>query len=355
MGLTYIPAIKDAIIMPQWKKKSWWLDDSDFYYPNILCSFGVFRNQYLPPELKKQKGMRIIGDSGGFQQLMSKDIILDPRSEIEWLNENCHIGFTLDYPPLIYEPKIEYYTDSKFDRCLQLSTEAASVAYDNKSKELELFASIHGDSHRMISRWIQSMESVGEYDGLALAPKGGEGWRDLYMLLEAHKRGYKRVHIFAETGRSISYLLVLCAKWFDEITVDSTTWSLGESARGYFAPGSLRTTELNINGYQSPTNNGESLTVLSKNNPFDRAPCDCPICRDIDFTTSFEHPLSGRMLSAHNLVMLIRHYTFINALKKDFLIENMKYFAPSYVPHMEFWLNAIEGRPAKKSGLEAYV
>ena len=315
MDFSFYPA-GSSLPAPKFQYKgrniSWMREDPIMSYDKMLISYYYGK-----------KGSRddigdhitsVMGDSGGFQAT-SLGIDIDPKDVINWQNEVCDIGFTLDIPPFDQNDVIRgnYLTGKDFDKCMAKSNKNANIMMERKDEDLDLYLVIQGDNDQNRQRWLnEGLKDYNDWAGYSLSVKPQQ---DPYVLVDwlkfAIDNNLRNIHILGVSGRNTLAVLSYFSKYFDSVKFDSSSYSMGKRFRRYIFP------------YLIP----HFIILTDRENIFneehklipDTLPCDCPICREIDdmkifSTDSNMKNEAGELISMHNLYQYVRYVQLLKNL-----------------------------------------
>jgi queuine/archaeosine tRNA-ribosyltransferase len=304
MDLTFYPAQK----MPAVKDKyldgrliNYTHDDALYKYDKLLVSY-----HYGKSATRDQVGKHvtdIIGDSGGFQAV-SMDIDINPVDVIEWQNNYCDIGITLDMPPIKIGDMLHggFLRGKAFEKCMNTSNNNANIMMSKKSENLKLYLVIQGYDQTTRQTWLdKGREEYDDWDGYAIAskPQGNP-----YVLIDSLKfaidNDLKNIHILGVSGKLTIAILAYFGDKFDSIKYDSSSFQIGRRFRRYMIPGDVA-----------------NVMHLGVGNKIPKSlPCDCPFCSKVDDITIFfgetgmKSSHAGEIINMHNL------YTFVEYNRK---------------------------------------
>jgi len=259
------------------KSPNWWEKDSFFTYPYFLISafyglpFPNFREDFNIPT----KNFELMGDSGGFSYY-KKNINLDPMRVLEWHENNCDIGFSLDYPLV----KTDNATDVKIKNKHSIKN-ILDVLPKRKNDKMEFYPCIHGwnekqviDYHKQIPDDQVQGYGIGECSATDDRPEGIISRILLEVSLNENK---KRLHILGCCSPlMIGFLNLVEQKEGIELSYDSTAFSNGAMYRWYHLDG-FKKDKHRITGkkkkYQGIWGEHEEpITTVTK------LSCKCPVC-----------------------------------------------------------------------------
>ena len=293
--------------------------ESPFFYPKFLISYYYGRQT---PNLREKYGLKdifISGDSGGFQNI-TQDAMLNPKDVIEWQQKNCDTGLILDVPPF---EKIEgssqfgKTTTKIFEKALDKTIVNAKIAMENWTNEkFQLFGVIQGDTIKRQEKWLKAMKLVEEetgkkFAGWSLSPKPSHDIQQIANhtanMIENDLLD-KPIHILQISGFESLAMSAYVSKFFkSDVTVDSSTFSIGSIYFTYFSPYE----------FLEKWDYGRRATIDLK-----ELACLCPVCQKIKHEHltydpwEFKSP-PGTLISLHNLWQIIKYVKFLNALKND--------------------------------------
>lgn len=149
--------------------------DSLFHYFNFLISAGNFYRdkdflKKIGVDLKENKELLILGDSGGYQiakgVIKKNDIEELKFSILEWLEENSNYAMVLDIP--LYSTEEFLDKEEKFKDSLNGSGKFFKFFYENKKNKTKFLNIIHGRNIRYLNEWYEMMKDFNFEGGIAI-------------------------------------------------------------------------------------------------------------------------------------------------------------------------------------------
>ncbi len=302
---------------------NWWSPDAFFQYDSMLVStyYGIKTPNYRDFYKIPRKGFTLYGDSGGFQNATVEGANLNPVNVLRWQEENCDIGFILDYPiaPSAPDNLIEIYR--------KRTTENAELALSkHQNKEMKLYGVLHGRNKEELHTMSKQYQDLSRFDGIALGsivPKKSDYMYIAYisMLFAEEIQDYKKlpVHFFGVSGvNSLPIILYIAHKYDLNITFDSASYGVGAQHREYWNPFNLSKNSLTYG------NDPKTSIVPST------LPCDCPVCSTIKndlidmIKSNKNNSVVGSLICLHNLYCFIRFSNMITAYsEKEQLLKDL--------------------------------
>lgn len=321
-GARFVPSAEGMITRGKTRIKSekieysldWWTDTAIFRYNALMVSafYGLdmwdFREFYNIP----RDDFLFVADSGGFQ-LSRHPVSISPIDVLRWMEHNVDVGLTLDDPPTPEERK-NLTLDLLKPHGIKCRKYYEEMHKGWKSDDLELLKVIQGDKPDQLVWWWDLMADL-EFDGAALACRPPTAKQTAMGLGFVMDKEVKKVHVLLGTGKATIPLIIYAKKYFDRVTVDSSSFSQsGAIYRSYYLPFNL-TQSLEF---------GEKFTSTIKH-----LPCDCPVCQittvddlnvakiGVKSDAKKDASLPGGLIALHNLYMVLRYYYFLDMLADD--------------------------------------
>ena len=285
---------------------AWYTKDSIIHHPKVLVSYAHRPDKPLR-EIFNDDGVKILGDSGGFQAV-TLNMNIDPNDVIKWQNENCDIGITLDRPPLrdlINVSPEAWYKGAEFEKYMKISNDNANLMMSKKNQNLKLYLALHGYDEATRKQWlIDGLKQYQNWDGYAIASKPNDDMKNLAdWLIFAKNNNLKNIHLLAISGATTLPIAAYMSRYFDSIFFDSSSYSMGSRQRIYYLPFTVRG-KLSMASMKE-NNNGIPKTL----------PCDCQVCSKIKDTSIFSSTenmgFAGWLVNIHNIVQTQRYITLL--------------------------------------------
>ena len=287
----------------------WWTKGGYYYYPKFLVTaYDGIKDPNYRQNMKISDEVFVMGDSGGFQNI-SRGAECSPLKVLEWQENNCDVGFTLDFPISADTSKIVLEKQEK-------TVENAFLALDNKHNDnFQLYAVLQGKTRIELERIMSMYEEKGglnKFDGvgiggIAVGIKAEEMVIRLAEVFDILKDFDMPVHLFGLSSLNhvptVEYLKRVYKKEF--VTYDSTTYGLGRREYSYFNPFTFKKITFEKDRERTHTLN--------------KFPCFCPVCRDYKTIDNLPKSatLYGIVLSLHNLYHMINYTTTCQNLIDD--------------------------------------
>lgn len=326
--LRYIPAHLPGTFENTYfqnKTLKWWEKENPFFtYPYLLISsYHALEKKWSREKNVKNKDVVVFGDSGGFQQI-SKQIEIEPIRVLKWLENNCDVGFTLDYPPFEFKSGVNVripVSKQKFEWCLKKTIINNKIyeKYRSNNSNLKIYNVVHGPTIERLSKWY---ESVKDFNGYGFATGGVKPVSNSLMQVVSpmflYDKGFRgNLHIFGLSGIDVTLSMAYLSKHFSNLTYDSSTYAKGKTTSVAIHPYTLR--------FSFPFGNREQKSFSEKLREFkfEKIPCDCEVCKIINKNINIEkfyEQISSKqtsLLSLHNLNILIKFNNFLNIIVKN--------------------------------------
>lgn len=293
-------------------KIAWYTKDSIIHHRRVLISYAHRPDKPLR-EIFNDEGVKILGDSGGFQAVQLK-MDINANDVIKWQNENCDIGITLDRPPLsdlVNISKEAWHKGNEFDKYMRISNDNANLMMNKRRQDLKLYLALHGYDEATRTRWLEDgLKEYQDWDGYAIACKPNSDIELLAdWLLFAKRHRLRNLHFLAISGANTLPIMVYMSKYFDNIYFDSSSYSMGSRQRQYFLPFSVK---------------GKLTFSTQKDNKGipETLPCDCGVCSKIRDTSIFSNPdtgtgLAGWLCNMHNIIQTQRYISLLSGIVHD--------------------------------------
>jgi hypothetical protein len=289
----------------------WWTDTAIFNYDALMVSafygieIGDFREHYKIP----RGDFLFITDSGGFQ-LSRHDVTLSPTDILKWMERNADVGLTLDDPPTPEERAV--LTLDLLKPHGKVSRRNYEIMHRSReSDKFELLKVIQGDTVEQLEWWWNLMADL-EFDGASIACRPPTAEKTAMGLGFMMHHDMKKVHVLLGTGDMTIPVIIYAKKYFERLTVDSSSFSTaGAAYRTYYLPYSRSMT----------INFGDNF-----NSSIKELPCDCPVCQlatvdDLNISkrshATKDASLPGGLIALHNLYVTLQYYNFLQVLADD--------------------------------------
>ena len=304
MGVDFYPVSAGVKpIKDKYKDKyiSWQMKDSLYSYNRMLVSY-YYGNKINRDECGDNI-KEIIGDSGGFQ-IMAQGVDINPSDVINWQNDVCDIGFTLDIPPFNIKTNT-FVRGEEFDKCMRRSNDNANVMMENKAENLKLYLVIQGSNYQERQKWLEDgIKEHDDWDGYAISPKPlGNPRAMVDSIYFAYENNLKNIHLLGQGSKTAFEIIVYFSKYFSSVKIDSSSHTAGGRFRSYYLP------YLN-----------SKITLNEKNSKVIKSlPCDCDVCRRIDDMSVFglKTSVPGFLINSHNLCQFNRYIDMLKSLVND--------------------------------------
>lgn len=334
-GVLYIPAFFPSVFVSILKKYGqkaeqflWWSKESFFYYPYFLVSafYGVdkffdFRKHFLVSE-----DVFVMGDSGGYQAMTCNKVI-NPEDSINWLCNNCNVGFVLDYPGesvSIGGRKMIWGSVEEFKYAAYKTLENNQIFQEKRTGSMLIYNILHGRNLSQLNFWFDVVNQV-QFEGWAIGMKPPSPFRMIFGAMFLYSKGVKKnVHFLGCSGIDFIPLLSYLSRYIENLTFDSSSFAIGSKYRSFLIY------DLRMNIF---------LGEKAGDNIYNVLPCDCPVCLKIkDVSKLYTTPVAGNILSLHNLYQMLRYVNMLNALTKVDLVR----FVEKYIPQYRVLLDYID-------------
>lgn len=331
---------------------TWWEDESIMpKYPFLLInpvawamgSVGVEADVTDKLRVDPAGEQYVFVDSGGFQiksfdeamMTTSRDLHdfsqlkVHPEKLLEWQVTNGTAGAVLDIPPFTAdksETTIEGVSQSSYDEWyeeafvpnLAESKEIAGMMAEHKhdigASDFSLFAVVHGipksdpeRPHESWLDWYESLQEVGDYDGVAFGITNMQvGKTALLLSFAANYVEEDHLHLLGTSSlldRVLADFFLVCNDRFS-VTMDSTGFTVGGKYRQML----------------NPLLPGREFIVSQRDTELepiqtDFYPCRCVVCSRVAETSgrpnwylSGEQTEISTAMNLHNLNMLVQYH-----------------------------------------------
>jgi len=166
-----------------------------------------------------------------------------------------------------------------------------------------MYKVIQGDNKKELDYWWDKMSDL-EFDGLSVAPRPPNAEKIAIGIGYAMSKGEKNLHVLLGTGSSTIPLIVYAKKFFNLLTVDSSSFSsAGAIYRSYYLP----------------YDHGQTIPFGKQfKGKLKELPCTCPVCQmaTVDDLNS-DGSLAGGLIALHNLYCVLSQHYFLEKLSDD--------------------------------------
>lgn len=284
--------------------------DHRFTHDYMLLSQFYFNKVNPRREHDINDRVCLMGDSGGYQ-ILTQDVPAEPIHVLQWQEQYCDVGMTLDVPP----DEKGFLDHNYFLKCLDRTEHyiAAMAAHRNPDSRLELLNVVQGERPDDVEIWLERVSQHQEsFDGYAFPFRSGLSmdfmmWTTMRLLEEEPKR----LHLLSATGQQLVPLLCYISHAYTGtiISVDSTSHAQPAANHVY----SLL--------------DGGKLTIGKNQRNLLYPPCDCPVCRNINIDDLRDSRGSSLgLIACHNLYIYMQWVRMVNSIAYDIssLTEYMK-------------------------------
>lgn len=243
--------------------------------PRFLLSFFYVRKlKNIRKIFNTEEDVKIIIDSGGFQNI-TQNANINPKELISWYNrEKPDWGFSLDVPPLKQTLKgssmsLTDVNENEFEKCLKKTIENCQVMEKYKDENLRILNVLHGNTFDRINKWYDGIKDF-SFTGYSFAPKPASNPFVIALgILFLKEKGWNgRLHILGASGLRALLVQTLFKKDFRKISFDSASFIISGQRRAYSF--SIRGTGNHQLSYIS------DIKIL--NNQENILPCKCEFC-----------------------------------------------------------------------------
>ena len=285
----------------------WWKKDSLFRYNKMMACFPYVKDMWDYRELcNLPDDFELYSDSGGFQTITLKESY-EPVDVLRWQEHNANVGMMLDVPP---PPDVTDFNIYK--SYAERSLRNFQIAERNRSSDsLKLYKILHGEFPQELKYWWNLIKDISA-DGIGCSPRPHWGSstsivRPLSFLLSI---GYtKNVHVFVAGGRVEIVLLTYLGKFFENLTMDCSTWHVKGVNKVYSVP------------YVFGGFFGFNIRFDKEfSGKLKELPCDCPICAETSVKELCETRnkyYSTYLIAMHNLYHYLKYVEMLNKLVDD--------------------------------------
>lgn len=310
---------EDRKMIYQGKSLGWWNKDALMPYNSLLMSayFGMDMIK-TREDMGCPEEVLFFGDSGGYQLLSMglKDEKkyaklsekLTPKNVIEWQQDICDIGMTLDIP--LPRENVNSYTPSMYRKHLDISKKNAWAMREmHTNKKFHLFNCVHGSTFHDMVQWKDECEEGHDYDGYSLSTSSTI--KKLLSLRLGFAQEFstgKPYHLLGVSSLQ-NVLLIAYANKYTKTTVyfDSSSSAAGRMYRKYINFYDLGGGGINLVEEHDKYLNMEGFT------------CPCPVCSQLVTKEDMwaKKTLSGVLITLHNLYWMGNFTEFANQLVHD--------------------------------------
>lgn len=305
---------------------SWWKDNCFIKYPYLLVS-AAYGLAY--PNFREVFGIGkevlFLGDSGGYQ-VVTQGKYLNPVDVLRWLENNCNIGFILDYPPYGDDGSSFFGTLKDFDKNMKITEENTEIMTTKKENDkLKLYGVIQGDNIKRIRQWYNACKDY-DVQGWSLSPKPSY---DVFKIAQYGAFAIENLdtplHFLAVSGINTMAITAYISKYYKKlITFDSSSYANGCMQKVYLVP----------------FNMSVKLDFGKNGHRVDSLPCSCPVCSVATPKDMWERgSISGALMNLHNLYWYITYSNTLQSLIKydDLFMEFVKKLCtPKTLQAMEY-------------------
>jgi hypothetical protein len=279
--------------------------DSRFTWDFMLLSQFYFSKINPRVEYDINSRVKLMGDSGGYQ-ILTQQVATEPLHVLNWLEEYCSVGMTLDVPPDDKGAKDHLY----FLKCLERTEHYVETMARHRSQpsstpyELQLLNVIQGENTDDVEIWLGRMiEYQNSLDGFAFPYRAGLPLEFIIWVVgKLLEEKPARLHLLSATGLTLMPLLCYISRSTKTIiSVDSTSHALPASKHKFVLPGGTR------------------IRIGQDESGINEMPCKCVICRNVeieDIKVSRGSALG--ILASHNLNNLVEWLHMSDVLMREY-------------------------------------
>lgn len=258
------------------KDIAWWTDNSIYYYPYVLQSFGAREEReekFQRSNLEIDDDVFVMGDSGGFQNA-TRGLDFDPDEVLDWQlrrfggknTKPMDAGIILDSPPWQEGENITFGKLKKHARKTKENIE--KVVGRLSDTDMNVYGVLHGRGLSQWEEWWDITIEPFDFDGIAWAPRSSDCVELATAICFLRSKNIGNIHLLAYTGLRKQTFINYCKRMnFNFITYDSATFSLLPVKGSMFSR------------YYTKMSVGNRLSKLGLDNLKVIDLCDCPFCR----------------------------------------------------------------------------
>lgn len=290
---------------------------SRFTHDYMLLSQFYFNKENPREKYDIHPRVNLMGDSGGYQ-IFTQQVATEPIHVLQWQEEYCSVGMTLDVPPDAagaadhnYFLKCLDRTEGYVDSMARHRAQSSSTPYG-----LQLLNVVQGECPSDVEVWLERVVKYQDnFDGFAFPFRSGLPLEFiLWVAWRLIEEKPPRLHLLSATGYNLIPMLCYISHRADTIiSVDSASHSVPAAAHKFVVPG------------------GKRVKLGERNKDLTRLPCRCPTCNSIkieDIRTSRGSALG--LLAMHNLWQSIEWLHMADVLTEDF--EAFEWFLAGGAP-----------------------
>ena len=297
----------------------WWMNDSDFHYPNILLNLLTIDREQLD-KYKIDDDVFLLTDSGGFQVIRGDCAIDWKQSADMQVKLKATKIFSFDTPPVRRmtegQNKFTYHEDAKvrevIESNLKVALEQSDYLKKNHPEAFKRFCYVlHGKNKEhldynleLFGQYFGGIDNYDDYfpGGITYAVKNDD---PISLAIASY---HAKIH-FIDKGRYVHFLG--CGSFNKMIVLirnSITTFDASNALRGAIN----WTTFTPIQCFNSFICNKEDYW-------FSKGFCNCPTCIKNDFVKMIkeEPQLYGRHMVKHNLWHILKLNMFLDAIHKE--------------------------------------
>lgn len=247
--------------------------------------------------------VKLMGDSGGYQ-ILTQQVATEPIHVLQWQEDYCDVGMTLDVPPDDEGTQDHSYFLKCLERTEGYVDSMARHRSSNPTYGLELLNVIQGELPKNVDIWLNRVMPYQEhFEGFAFPFRAGLPLDFiLWVTWKLIEYKPKRIHLLSATGYNlIPYLCYISHRCDTIISVDSTSHSTPAGAHKFIVPG------------------GRRIRLGERNKGLKHMPCHCPTCSNTDVEEIRNSRGSALgILAMHNLWQSIEWLHMADVMTEDF-------------------------------------
>jgi tRNA-guanine family transglycosylase len=294
----------------------WFTDKSMYLHDHVLTSYYYSKKiKDYRAELAITDTTKLWADSGGFS-LATKGASIDPRTVIEWQNDNADCAFTLDLPPIevaggnqTSSGSFEYISLGKLKSAAITTAHNNDVFFKLRRPDLKIYNVIHGNRLSYMNEWWKYNGHF-DFEGYATGSKpAGDALYQAFNIAFLHSKGARsHIHLLGVSGIRVLPAVAYMARYIDWLSFDSTSYGRGALNRTYMIPDKLNEhISFAIKDYEPGSVRREDLT------------CECPVCQKIETPEQFAESGTwpGMLCALHNLYVIKDWIQELNSIIDD--------------------------------------
>ena len=275
----------------------------------VMCSAKYGLDKQVYERYTQVGGLKLLGDSGGYQLKVRKSDYIDPHKVIAWMNATCDAGLALDIPPA---PEIDWGSLAAIQDLAPRQRDNNLIYADKAREDLYLLNIVQGSLPKHSRLWIDTVMHP-RFKGWGVSCNNlqdqfsGALRSALILLKEYGEQDW--IHFLGLSGPSMFPVMAWLGNHY-KITSDSSSQISGIKYRNYMR----LTSEGHMLSSLQVSNDPKVCDLPGLNGH--ALPCSCPVCTAVGYFDVFmdDNTTLGQLILWHDFFVLRRYSHTWNTL-----------------------------------------